>query len=228
MIDELLGPGAPVIAREPVRDELELERETFGELAHAWTAPRTWVTSEVVTSSIMNTHVRDNLLALDAQSRRFTVTDIQNTTTEQSLYDGSAHGAATGWQVAAGVMGTDKRLELRLAGDFLYNRADGDTLTLRVYVGNVLLASHPGLVDAGLTSATREGWEALVVVTNLGSASSQLARLEARARAELYSIGTTLGTTNTASSWYLDVTAQWSVASANNSWRIREAIYHLR
>lgn len=28
----------------------------------AWTAPRTWVTSEIVTSSLMNTHIRDNLL----------------------------------------------------------------------------------------------------------------------------------------------------------------------
>lgn len=28
----------------------------------AWTAPRTWVTSEVVTAANMNTHVRDNLL----------------------------------------------------------------------------------------------------------------------------------------------------------------------
>lgn len=30
----------------------------------AWTAPRTWVVGEVVTASIMNTHVRDNLTAL--------------------------------------------------------------------------------------------------------------------------------------------------------------------
>ena len=28
----------------------------------AWTAPRTWVTAEVVTASQMNTHVRDNFL----------------------------------------------------------------------------------------------------------------------------------------------------------------------
>lgn len=28
----------------------------------AWTAPRSWVTSELVTAAIMNTHVRDNLL----------------------------------------------------------------------------------------------------------------------------------------------------------------------
>lgn len=30
----------------------------------AYTTPRTWVSSEVVTAAIMNTHVRDNLLAL--------------------------------------------------------------------------------------------------------------------------------------------------------------------
>lgn len=28
----------------------------------SWTAPRTWVTSEVISAAIMNTHVRDNLL----------------------------------------------------------------------------------------------------------------------------------------------------------------------
>ena len=36
----------------------------------AWTAPRTWVTGEVVTAANMNTHVRDNMLSL-AQSFRF-------------------------------------------------------------------------------------------------------------------------------------------------------------
>lgn len=30
----------------------------------AWTAPRTWVTGEVVTASMMNTHLRDNMNAL--------------------------------------------------------------------------------------------------------------------------------------------------------------------
>jgi hypothetical protein len=30
----------------------------------AWTNPRTWVTDEVVTAAVMNTHVRDNLSAL--------------------------------------------------------------------------------------------------------------------------------------------------------------------
>ena len=30
----------------------------------AWTSPRTWVTSELVTAALMNTHVRDNLTFL--------------------------------------------------------------------------------------------------------------------------------------------------------------------
>lgn len=33
----------------------------------AWTTPRTWVAGEVVTASIMNTHVRDNLSDLDTR-----------------------------------------------------------------------------------------------------------------------------------------------------------------
>ncbi len=31
----------------------------------SWTAPRTWVSSEFVSVDIMNTHVRDNLIAID-------------------------------------------------------------------------------------------------------------------------------------------------------------------
>ena len=30
----------------------------------AWTAPRTWVTGETVTAALMNTHIRDSLLAI--------------------------------------------------------------------------------------------------------------------------------------------------------------------
>ena len=31
----------------------------------AWTAPKTWVPGEMATAALLNTHVRDNLLALD-------------------------------------------------------------------------------------------------------------------------------------------------------------------
>lgn len=42
----------------------------------SWTAPRTWVTGEVVTASIMNAHVRDNLLTVPA-----VIADDPNVTT---------------------------------------------------------------------------------------------------------------------------------------------------
>jgi hypothetical protein len=38
----------------------------------AWTTPRTWVTSELVTAALMNTHLRDNLT--------FLLTNIPNQT----------------------------------------------------------------------------------------------------------------------------------------------------
>jgi len=37
----------------------------------AWTAPRTWVSGEVMTSALLNTHVRDNLLALNSDVGSF-------------------------------------------------------------------------------------------------------------------------------------------------------------
>ena len=53
----------------------------------AWTAPRTWVTTEVITASILNTHVRDNLLmtapAVATAGARLIVTTGANTLTER-------------------------------------------------------------------------------------------------------------------------------------------------
>ena len=34
----------------------------------SWTAPRTWVTGEIVTAAIMNTHIRDNQVDLDRRT----------------------------------------------------------------------------------------------------------------------------------------------------------------
>lgn len=34
----------------------------------AWTAPRTWVANEVVTATLMNTHIKDNLVALSTHA----------------------------------------------------------------------------------------------------------------------------------------------------------------
>lgn len=43
----------------------------------AWTAPRTWVTNEIVTAAQLNTHVRDELLALGPSTIGTTISGIQ-------------------------------------------------------------------------------------------------------------------------------------------------------
>lgn len=46
-----------------------------------WTDPRTWVTDELVTAAIMNTHVRDNLNALNHLVVRKTADETVNNST---------------------------------------------------------------------------------------------------------------------------------------------------
>lgn len=55
----------------------------------AWTTPRTWTTGELVTASIMNTHVRDNLLYLAGGNRVIVEPAVGSnyTTTSTSFVD---------------------------------------------------------------------------------------------------------------------------------------------
>lgn len=52
-----------------------------------WTAPRTWVTSEVVTAATMNTHIRDNLLALADRIQVVDKTADESRTSTTTLAD---------------------------------------------------------------------------------------------------------------------------------------------
>lgn len=45
----------------------------------AWTTPRTWVTSELVTAALMNTHLRDNLNFLTTNTPNLAVASITQT-----------------------------------------------------------------------------------------------------------------------------------------------------
>jgi hypothetical protein len=56
-VHDLLEPGVHLYADQAGQGLRDPERAPEHE---AWTAPRTWVVSEVVTASIMNVHVRDN------------------------------------------------------------------------------------------------------------------------------------------------------------------------
>lgn len=50
----------------------------------AWTAPRTWVAAETVDATIMNAHVRDNLLALNGYVLKSADESVTSSTTLQN------------------------------------------------------------------------------------------------------------------------------------------------
>jgi hypothetical protein len=61
----------------------------------AWTAPRTWVTGEIVTAAHLNTHLRDNLIDLDRRTTPFFATiATQQGTTATSFTDLATVGPA--------------------------------------------------------------------------------------------------------------------------------------
>lgn len=60
-----------------------------------WTAPRDWVTGEVVTAALMNTHVRDNLRYLKGLDGDITFEDDILTSSNVDGVDLSAHKAGT-------------------------------------------------------------------------------------------------------------------------------------
>lgn len=73
----------------------------------AWTAPRDWTTGELVTASIMNTHVRDNLVDLRTdvdylEGKPYAIATVAGTTSAGAWTPGSLSSvAADGLTVAA-------------------------------------------------------------------------------------------------------------------------------
>lgn len=61
----------------------------------SWTAPRTWVTGEIVTAALLNTHLRDNVNDLDRRtSPSGSVVATSQTTTSTSYTDLATAGPA--------------------------------------------------------------------------------------------------------------------------------------
>lgn len=196
----------------------------------AWTEPRTWVTSELVTASQLNTHVRDNFNEVfRAIDRSNTVVDVVNTTSLVSLHAGAVHTSLTGWTIPAGVMGASRGIRVTVTGDALYNDADFQSAALYLYVANTLVASDPDMFSPLATNPNREGIRFGAEVWNL-AANSQIGTLfySNSYRGINYSAtGATLGTADTTASWKLDIAVQWTHASGQNSFRRRHCVLEL-
>ncbi len=201
----------------------------------SWTDPRTWVTDEIVTSSLLNTHVRDNLKSIwHPYDYSPTDVDAANTTAETSLWSKTITGND---------MGANGVLALDIAGDALRNNSAFDTLTIRVKFGGSTVVGITDNFNQQGTSGVRIPWRWQIRVENRGSASSQFVfttlfswnwniSLPAVLGGGIGALGTNgerigmlsnTSSVDTTSNQTLQVTVQWSAASANDSWRKRSA-----
>lgn len=108
----------------------------------AWTTPRTWVTAEVVTAAVMNTHVRDNLLAID------TLVGIAGGTyTDGGILLGSGAAAIT-------------VLPRALTGEVPVGQAAGDPINRSLFVdggADPKLRHENGGIEADISAITTGG-----------------------------------------------------------------------
>lgn len=157
--------------------------------------------------------------------RSTSTVDVANTVTETDLYS---------FAVSANTLATAKALRLTLLGDFLHNNVAGDTLTARLKFGAATFAM-PAYSAEGTVSASRGSFALHAVIANLGATNSQKADFAMDTQrggggsntSRSFASSDTLGAIDTTAVQTIAVTAQWSVASANNSWRKRYAILEI-
>ena len=145
-----------------------------------WTAPRTWVVAEIVTAALLNTHLRDNLLALSTHQHDGSAGegDDELTGVDQIVMDdiaapGSAPGASKSRvysnggllkaQIAAATTQFDffiGKFLRKTAAETVNNSAtlqDDDDLTFAIGANEVwifwVLLLHKGHGSAGLKAA---------------------------------------------------------------------------
>jgi Collagen triple helix repeat (20 copies) len=142
--------------------------------------------------------------------------------------------------VGAGDMGTNRKLFIALLCSWLYNRGIGDTCTIRLKMGGATVIAF-NFSNASAIVATRGPMKIEVEIANY-DATHQHAELRAY-RGVAGSVVQTLAlvtggggqaagqsalaqyyaepAVDTSAAWVVDVTAQWSAASAQNSFLLR-------
>jgi hypothetical protein len=168
-----------------------------------------------------------------------TTLDINTTAAETTLYSKT---------IVANDLGVDRMLRLTMLTDVLYNNVAGNTCRVRIKFGatTVLDWTHSGANS--VLSANRIQWRDEILLSNLGTSSSQLLEFT-RIGKGTGNMGDFTLTTGNFSSWVrgdsayvasntaaegttankdLVVTVQWGTSSANNSYRRRYAVLYRR
>lgn len=182
----------------------------------AWTPPRTWVTSELVTASLLNQHLRDNLLYLKDQLDDTTVrvyvdtTSRSNgTTVETDLGSYAVPAADTTTSPPGGLYEDGQAFYLKAFGTFANTV---NTKTYRLYVG-----TGAGGVTTTLDATATAGvdpWVVEATVRRVGSASEKIfIRFTKQAGAGTDKIFYATATVDLTAAWTLKLTGQSSAAS---------------
>lgn len=118
----------------------------------AWTTPRTWATSEVVTAAMMNEQVRDNETYLKGRTDVADYRQIlaHSTTVVSQTGDTSEHTLYT-YSVAGNTLGTNKAIRLRVV---LTDYDTGTATTFRVKYGSTTMAT---MTPGSATGTTKVG-----------------------------------------------------------------------
>lgn len=205
------GPGAHPHVDVYGADELRALAEVgeLDRLFNIWTSPRTWVTSEVVTAATMNTHVRDNLAALErVLDRDMTDATVANTVTETSVYLKT---------IPANTIGATGSLRIVIAGQTTRGQTSG-SLTGRLKFGGTTLSS--GLIG-GYGGGTGSN-DSLLIEIWIHNVTASTQKWHHNTHGAAYGSNPAASARGSSSidttiSRDLEVTMQWSAASSDRS-----------
>jgi hypothetical protein len=116
----------------------------------AWTAPRTWVAGETVTATMMNAHVRDNLLVLKtsiANDGSLVAAHVELCEVSDKATSGTGETTLHSFNIPANHMAANKAITISAWGT---GDGNANAKTFRVYAGALVLAftaTSYGFVD---------------------------------------------------------------------------------
>lgn len=184
----------------------------------SWTTPTTRATGDLITAAIWNTDVVNNLKEIGGERYGVAGTyDLNNTVTESSLIAGAAASGTTGWQIAAGALGTSGHIEGFLILDWMNNDSTQRSVILKLKLGGATLDTTGAITDATTSSSSRKTLRYDFKVANVGAANSQAASVGYQlvgASPGVDPASQTLASVDTTAAQYLDITATLSGANA--------------
>lgn len=132
-----------------------------------WTAPRTYVTGEIVTATILNTDLRDNLKALALSYRKATVKTVNTTVTATDLLNGEI-------TIAAGTLPATGIIKFHAWGDWLQNSGGASAPPrFQLVIGGTTLIDTGAPASPVTQNAARSAWVVEVIIAAANATNAQ-------------------------------------------------------